>query len=692
MAGAVAIGGENTRSAVAAEYRPDIDGLRALAVVPVILFHAGLSWFPGGFVGVDVFFVISGYLITSILWRDISAGNYSLVKFYERRVRRIAPALLVMLAATTVAVWFSFLPRDLAEYSRSLIATLAFASNIYFYQSIDYFSSAADLKPLLHTWSLAVEEQFYIVFPVALYLLSRFRQPVLIAILVLAAAASLAGSIMTTASNPDAAFYLPFSRMWELLCGSLLALTPATRRQWLSRDAIGWLGIALIAAAVFMFSDATPFPGAAALLPCLGAVAVIAAGRGSSARALGAFPVRFVGKISYSLYLWHWPILALYRYHYGKALSPTALAGILAATFALSYLSWRYIEGPWRRRADWWTRGRIFGCAGAAAAAFALLAVALPSIDGIYDRFPPNVSRLIQGATDINPLRDRCDRPSVARIQAGEMCKLGAKDVSPTFALLGDSIGDALMPGIQRAAEANHTAGVALTYSGCPPLFGVLSNTAACPPFLAAAQEYLRASPDIKTIILVARWATIIEGRRFGETTTEGWFLRDQQTTEPSYDENLRVFDRAMGRLAASFPDRKIWIVGFVPEQAVNVPRTLGMEALHGDPFEKGLPRAQHEARNIHTHQLLNKAAQQYGFRIVDLTARACDADFCPPLEPDGAPRYADDNHPSHTAALHWSDQFIEATHLLPASAPVQRSEPVSPQKSTAMPLVTQSR
>ncbi|MEM9108309.1 MAG: acyltransferase, partial [Pseudomonadota bacterium] len=292
-------------------YRPEIDGLRAVAVVPVILYHAGYDTFSGGFVGVDVFFVISGYLITSILLRDFEAEDFSLTRFYARRARRLLPALFLVCLVSAIAAVLLLPPEPLAAFFRSLLATLGFVSNILFWSESGYFAEASELKPLLHTWSLAIEEQFYVIYP--LFLMVVFPRSRRIAFILLCAAWVLSFVIATWASTaaPYANFFLIPSRAFELATGALIAFLPGLMpRTPISRSLLAGTGMLAIAVAVFTYSSATPFPGPWALLPVIGtALVIIAASQDDAVGRLLSTPLlRWVGLISYSAYLWHWPI------------------------------------------------------------------------------------------------------------------------------------------------------------------------------------------------------------------------------------------------------------------------------------------------------------------------------------------------------------------------------------------------
>jgi peptidoglycan/LPS O-acetylase OafA/YrhL len=342
-------------------YRREIDGLRAVAVLPVILFHAGVQGFSGGFVGVDVFFVISGFLITGILLEEMRNGTFSLKRFYERRARRILPALLLVLAATSLAAFAILTPPDLREFGGSLVYANAFVSNVFFYKQSGYFDTVAELKPILHTWSLAIEEQYYIFFPLLLLVLFKRGTRVQVLVLAAIALASLVYADILTTRKPEAAFFLLHARAWELLLGALGAIL-AVRFSGTGRamgiggaapifQALPLLGLLLIGVSVFLFSEETPFPGYYALVPTLGAwlILLFATQETWAGRMLGSRWLVFVGLLSYSAYLWHQPVLVLMRHALTPHLSSLHITLALGAVAALSYLSWRFVEQPFRR-------------------------------------------------------------------------------------------------------------------------------------------------------------------------------------------------------------------------------------------------------------------------------------------------------------------------------------------------------
>jgi peptidoglycan/LPS O-acetylase OafA/YrhL len=335
-------------------YRPEIDGLRALAVTAVIGFHAGLVGFSGGFLGVDIFFVLSGFLITTLLAQEYDDQTFSLKRFYERRIRRLIPALAATLLVSSIAAYFILFPSDLQDFGSSLVSTLLFGSNIYFWQSTDYFATDSDLLPLLHTWTLAVEEQFYLLFPLVFGLLHKHTRGATIWILGLGAIASFGLSEWGWRTHPDANFYLLPTRGWELLAGSVAALV-FRRFGAKPNSALSFLGIFLIVASIVVFDESTPSPSAYMLAPVGGTILVLMFyPRGAMSSGLGALlelgAVRHLGLISYSAYLIHQPLLAFYRWVTGLNISTVEALLLIVVTFLLAHFSWKYVESPYRTK------------------------------------------------------------------------------------------------------------------------------------------------------------------------------------------------------------------------------------------------------------------------------------------------------------------------------------------------------
>lgn len=398
------------------KYRREIDGLRALAILPVILFHAGFEAFGGGFVGVDVFFVISGYLITTIILAELEQGNFSLVNFYERRARRILPALFLVMFACLPFAWAWLLPDDMEDFALSLVAVPVFASNILFWQQNGYFDTAAELKPLLHTWSLAVEEQYYVLFPLFLMLFWRIGKRVLLAVMAVVFVVSLLLAERASVTSPTAAFYLLPPRGWELLIGAFAAfyLARANRAPFgrsLSEVA-GWTGLALILYAVFAYSKETPFPGFYALVPTVGSVLIIlfATQETTVGRLVGNRAFVGIGLVSFSAYLWHQPLFAFARYTSETEPGMAVFLLLSAASFGLAWLSWRFVETPFRHKGTF-SRRAIFTFALAGSLFFIALGLYGTLRQGDVGRYSRDVIAFFQlkAASDafVWPLKDQ---------------------------------------------------------------------------------------------------------------------------------------------------------------------------------------------------------------------------------------------------------------------------------------------
>ncbi len=506
------------------KYRPEIDGLRALAVVPVVLFHAGVPGFGGGYIGVDIFFVISGFLITSIIVRGLEDGQFSILGFYERRIRRILPALIGMAAAITPVAIIVFTPQQLVQYGRSLAATALFSSNFFFATQTGYFDAPAHTKPLLHTWSLGVEEQFYVVWPLLLLAAYKFRlSRKVIAFLFLAVAVgSLAvAQVQSTGALSAKYFFLPQSRAWELLLGAILALRVVpTLSSRPVRDVLGIAGICLIAFSITMFSSQTPFPSLWTLIPCLGAALFIYASDGSDgipARVLSLQPLVFIGLISYSLYLWHWPVLVFMNMLVSEPASPLLVAGALVFSFALAVASYYGIERPFRTRAS--QSAISYRAIGAGASAIVLTAVvgtAISASKGLPQRLDAETLRFYQAANAVNPLRDPCltsaETPAPAsRCVSPKPARSGQYDIL----VWGDSHADAMFPAIAKLAELLGHSARQVSKHGCPPVLGAerrngrrdLDETLSCFQFNNAVAKSLTEGPPLKIVVLVARWS-----------------------------------------------------------------------------------------------------------------------------------------------------------------------------------------
>lgn len=349
------------------QYRPEIDGLRALAVIPVVLFHAGIAGFSGGFVGVDIFFVISGYLITSIILNEQQKDTFTLAGFYERRARRILPALMLVVLISAIAAWYLLLPTELVEFGESLVSVGVFASNILFWTQSDYFAATSEFIPLLHTWSLAVEEQFYLIFPVFMIFTLAWTKSKRIAVLVAVAVLSLIFCEWAWRNAPEANFFLAPSRVWELMAGVFCAfyLHQSREPQKIINQLGSIAGLLMLIYSIVFFDKSIPFPSLYALIPVLGTVLIILfTDKNTLVGKLLSIPfIVGVGLISYSAYLWHQPLFVFSRLNSMDELSVTTLLGLSVLAFIMAYISWRWVEKPFRNR-NWLSQRQVLWMAG----------------------------------------------------------------------------------------------------------------------------------------------------------------------------------------------------------------------------------------------------------------------------------------------------------------------------------------
>jgi peptidoglycan/LPS O-acetylase OafA/YrhL len=570
------------------QHRPEIDGLRAVAVLPVVLFHAGVTAFSGGYVGVDVFFVISGFLITGLIKEDLEAGRFSILGFYNRRVRRILPALVFTALLTSVAAFVWLLPSFLVDFSKSLVSVSTFLSNFYFWKFSGYFENSALLRPMLHTWSLAVEEQFYIFMPIAAYVVYRFIGKRWLLIFGAAFAASLALSIYMTQVGPTANFFLLPTRAWELLLGALLAVIPARRSAGHLDQALSALGLALIAYSVFAYDEATPFPGAAALAPCVGAgLAIYFAHptRTLAGRFLTLKPMLFIGLISYSLYLVHWPIAVFWRYLTLEAPNTITAISILALSIAIATFSWRYVEQPFRKRGST-SNLKVIGAGLAALALIGAIGAVGWASNGLPQRFPAQQSQPQTATEAANQWRNgTCFFEGDLDFSgwSADACAINPSGETPVL-LWGDSFAAHYAPGIIAAAEGGPTRIYQYTAAGCPPALDYYSY--ARPNCRAFNQNALRLIDElgVKRVIISARWIDLrLRGLDLLRSTLDELKRRDVEVyiigQSPMFITDVAV-------IAARRPSESAWPMSIDPHINDELHTIVGADARFIDPLE----------------------------------------------------------------------------------------------------------
>ncbi|HEX5311190.1 acyltransferase family protein [Aquabacterium sp.] len=630
-----------------AHYRPDIDGLRAIAVGAVLLFHAFPDALPGGFVGVDIFFVISGYLISSILIKETQQGRFSIVQFYIRRARRLFPALLTVLLATLIAGWLIMFPGEWRALGKHTAAGAAFVSNLALWQESGYFDSSSDLKPLLHLWSLAVEEQFYLLWPMLVFLVGRRSIQALGWSTIALLALSLAVSSWLTTHNATAAFYAPVTRFWELLTGSALAIMQMRKpAMWTalrapSRHVMSLAGIAALIGSIALFSSGMGFPGYIAAIPVVGSALLIAAGKDAVINkwVLSQRWIVGIGLISYPLYLWHWPILVMNRlWSDGKPESPATLATLLLAAMLLAWLTYRYVESPLRDSTRATRAAKDARNLWLALLAFGALGL------GAWKGHLPSHSQQAAVVQKIDSAES--DWESI-----GDQTWPGGK--AGTVLFVGDSHMQHYAPRISeimktRRSEAHTVRLMAL--SGCAPVPGINRLSLDCAHFADEAFEAMQA-PEVVTVVLAASWK--------GFSVRPDYYRVDDpthRTIAPLTDDSQWVLDAWRDRL------RSLVLAGKHVVVVLSSPRGPLVEPKHlidrhlwfWDSSASGV-RNYSELKQVvkDVDARIAKAAQEAGAEIVDPFQDFCHEGACSVTTVDGAPIFMDDSHIRASFAHH---------------------------------------
>lgn len=615
-------------------YRRDIDGLRALAVLLVVVFHAFPKSMGGGYIGVDVFFVISGYLISGLIFERLQAGRFSIVDFYQRRVRRIFPALAVVMVASMAAGWLLLLPDEFTKLGKHVVAGATFVSNIVLWREAGYFDDDAALKPLLHLWSLGVEEQFYFVWPLLLAGLWSVRRHMLAAIALLAAA-SFAANAALVGTMPTAVFFLPLTRFWELMLGAGLAYATFCGR-WQAvggpgRGALAALGLSMIVAAAALMDKSSRFPGFWALLPSFGAAFVIAAGPQAwlNRSLFSQRAVVYVGLISYPLYLWHWPLLSLARLtNAGDALPPAVAGGLMILAVLLASATYHLLEKPIReirdsdamRRSVGWLCGTMVLLAGVAALIYSGQIKPLASRSA-------QMEEISAAAQDYGYGQDRSWKGAAP----GKTLFVGDSHMQQ----YGPRV-DALMRDVSlrtRSAEF-------VTEGGCAPVPRIERRGRRCSEFVARAMKAMQ-SPDVDTVVIAASWAGFMERGDYVPVGSPSGTL-DLASAQAAW-----VFDQWAADLRALVGGGKQVVIvlsspradTFAPKRMVQ--RGWGTFGFSAAPLDK--------AQLIHQWTFidgrLRQVARDSGAVLVDPLDHLCDSARCPTTFEKDRPISTDGSH-----------------------------------------------
>jgi len=639
------------RDTAAASYRPDIDGLRAVAILSVLAFHAFPAHLHGGFVGVDVFFVISGFLITGLILKAQIRDGFSFIDFYARRVRRIFPALIAVLLCVWGLGWLKLLPDEYTSLTEHIAAGSAYVSNVLLYKESGYFDTAAEFKPLLHLWSLGVEEQFYIVWPLVLVLTWRrpaFQLPAMLALTCL----SFIFGLVAVGSHPAAAFYLPQARLWELGSGGVLAyarLLPAGRigtllqRDWdmRARNAAAATGLGLLCVSTVLITPTHAFPGPWALLPVSGALLLIAAGPGAwiNRHLLASSLMVFVGLISYPLYLWHWPLLSIAHIIYPDGAAAGVVAGALAAAFLLAILTYHFIELP--------LRGLGSLPRNAAALFTCLAAVGAVAYIGFLHRWAPlsasYLTRQMTGARaevaypgpSLRPMDGFLIHPAAPQ----RVMFLGDSNIEQYYPRIAELL--------TRDPKRSRTA-IFATGGGCPPIPGVHEeHHRYCEGLVERAVQYAR-NPAVDTIVIAAAWRSYFyeDDPRYSYYFQDDHFKGHLTPRKIAAWRALQAFDQMVGTLVRQH--KRVFIVLQIPVGTGLDPRRMIQRGIGSFAFNvvaRPLSRSDVDNEVGPIDLELVEIAKRHGATVIDPLDALCNHEECPTLEPDGNPIYRDGGH-----------------------------------------------
>lgn len=651
-------------------FRADINGLRAWAVTAVVFYHFGVPGFGGGFVGVDVFFVISGFLMTGLVVKGLERDSFSVLGFYMARGRRIVPALVALCAVLLVLGWFALLPPDYKMLSTHSVYALTFLSNVEFWQEAGYFDVASHEKWLLHTWSLAVEWQFYLILPLVLWGVWRMR-PGRVAqtwAVGLGLVASLAAAVWVTNVNPSAAFYLLHTRAWEMLGGGLVFLLgsrvtlTALQRRWLESA-----GLLLIVLAVAIFNKDSAWPGWRAMLPVVAAMLVLLANR-TSLWTASALP-QWLGDRSYSLYLWHWPMVVALKY-VGQSDNALAVVGALILTGLLGHLSFVWVENTSRRYLE---KQRLSHAAGAlvlVAVAVTLPAVVVWKLQGVAGRFAPRIELVAAQTYNFNPRRDEC-HPSKGLEPPN--CVYGGKDWK--VIVVGDSHADALVTGLAKAKAHGDAGVVQWTYSGCqfvpgiqktPAFMGIMGGDHyKCSEFIELAESRLTTLSTSIPLVIINRYAQAAFGKNEERNATDIPIVFFSRIYDRATSQFLDEFASHITQSACQLAKRRtVYMVRPIPEMGFDVPKTLSRRMIFGKNNDLSIPIEDYRKRNAWVWAAQDAARDQCGIKILDPTPYLCHDGRCYGSQ-NGMPLYVDDDHLSEFGNKLLVPMFAEVFNTL---------------------------
>jgi peptidoglycan/LPS O-acetylase OafA/YrhL len=660
------------------KYRADIDGLRAIAVVPVVLFHAGVSGFSGGFVGVDIFFVISGYLITSIISLEIDDKRFSIFSFYRRRIRRIFPALIVVVSFCIIAGYILLTPNDYESLGQSVIATALFISNLFFWQHTNYFEAPVSENPLLHTWSLAIEEQFYLFYPFILILISTYIRTARTVVIASFGLVSFIVCALMVNYKPSATFYLGPTRVWELFIGGLIALGAMPRiTSLIFASVIAISGLSLIIFSVLFYSQSTRFPGLTALAPVLGATFLIWSGMNRRTfihYLLATRPLKEVGKASYSLYLWHFPLIAFASYSVIGAPSLVVRISLCIAAVVISFISLRFVEQPFRSSVRLESVDKLVLSALLSMALICGIGVVIAVSGGVRGRMDSASIRILDAEEDKYRHHIECMSLGSKIVPPDEACELGYLGAVPHLLLWGDSHAMVTATALEQSAKSHKAAFLFAASVDCPIGLNFSIDPDTGPPFVSTAAyrycgEYNKqmiklalGNPGIQAVVLSSRWTNW----RIGEPGAKSENpvdirLRSAEGVAKSPLENRSIFFSGFEALVKILTEsgKTVWIVGPLPEPLSRIPKALYVEHFGLDDTNLNVSAREFRRRHKVIMAEFARLAATYPVKFIWPHRVLCDKLQCRVVD-DGKPLFLDDNHLTVYAARKTSSLYDE--------------------------------
>lgn len=662
------------------KYRPDIDGLRSIAVITIMFFHYGIPGFEGAFAGPEVFFVLSGFLIATKIFEKTEIGQFDFKDFYYKRMRRLFPAYAVMMVVTLLMAYYWMLPADFKDFSKSFAASTVYLSNIQFYRESGYFDVASHLKPLLHTWSLSVEEQFYLVFPLTAVLLGRMKRKQLFYIFLIISGISFLAAVLTMRVDVSRVFYLFPYRVWELGLGVMLATgcyhLPKTYAHW-KNELLAMFAIGLIIVPMALYDPSMAFPGMAALPACIGTWIIIQLDSQKLTlvqRFLSLKIMTFIGALSYSLYLWHWPIYVMYKYTDTNGIDAIELVGIISVVFIISYISYKYIEEPLRKGKVFFvkTKTAVFASASIFSVVFILVGLFIYSQEGMPERFDESIRPAIEATHIFGDMND-CVELDNSELEDLSYCSIGSPLASKDYTLI---LGDSHSPTYRFALKSlmPNLDALIVWSGGCPPVFDVEVDEKvaskdveqACINRNVAVKELIKNDKRISSVILLGRWSYY--GHGVGVGIDSGNEIKIWPKGEVYNKDNeqyqvfLERFEKTINYINSQ--GQKIFVIEQPPEIANFNARKLVIDQIVGKTYEveeqtqlMTVSIEDVQKRQGPMQEKLQQLHERGDVEILSTHKFLCGETHCSAIYKN-SPLYFDNNHLSSLKVAHIKDMF----------------------------------